>query len=383
MKNHLIQSGTVYDGSRSTPLVADVRVRDGMIDEIGAGLSARDEKLIDATGLIVAPGLIDLHAHVFSGVGIYSVDPDEAGLRHGVTTLLDTGTAGALTFDNFRRHVMPKYQEEIYALLNISMIGCIQGHLEVAPPIGDLHTREHINPQAAIECIKTHRDKLIGVKVRLTSWLANHNEANERAGLEGALAVSDQTGLPLMVHHAMSQIPTAEVLDALQAGDIYTHLYHPHPDNIFEEDGKPTDAAQRARERGVIFDVGHGMGAFAWRVAEPACREYSFWPDTISTDIHRFNINGPVFDMPTTMSKFLYLGMPLEQVIHASTHAPAKAMRLEESHGLLEVGRQADIALLRLTPGRWELMDVEKHAHNYDKKLVAAGVFKAGEYFRY
>jgi dihydroorotase len=376
----LIKSGDVHDGSGATGRRADVRVRDGVIAEIGPGLTPQpDERLLDAAGLIVAPGLIDLHAHVFTGIGRWSVSPEEAGLRTGVTTLLDTGTAGALTYHAFHWLVMPAAEEDVFALLNIALIGCLQGYPDQIPSnIGELADARLAHAPSAVECIEQHRDRILGVKVRLTATLADGRAENEQVGLSEALSAADATGLPLMVHHARSQVPLAELLSRLRPGDIYTHLYHPHADGGFVNGGAPSAEMREARERGIVFDVGHGVGAFAWRVAEAACQEHGFWPDTISTDIHRFNIDGPVFDLPTTMSKFLYLGMPLEQIIAATTGAPARAMGRADQFGHLLPGRRADITLLRVEAGEWPLTDVLGEVRVASERFRAVRVFKRG-----
>lgn len=376
----LIRNGDVYDGSGSPPQRVDVRVANGQIQEIGPNLVSHGEEVIEADGLIVAPGLIDLHVHVFSGIGLYSIDPFEAGLRTGVTTMLDTGTAGSLTYANMARFIMPAAQEDIFALLNISMIGCIQGHPKFPPYMGDLNDGRHAHVPSAVECVKRFPERIIGMKVRLTSGLANYEEKNELAGFHGVFEASELTGLPCMIHHIASRIPTATVLKALRPGDTYTHLYHPHPDHGFDDHGAPLDAMLEARERGVLFDVGHGVGAFVWRVAEPACQKFSFWPDTISTDLHQFNLRGPVVDLPTTMSKFLYLGMPLEQIIRATTSAPAAAMRLEHQLGMLQLGRQADIVLLKRERGSFPLTDVENQIRIAPERLIPVSVCKRGQW---
>jgi dihydroorotase len=377
---YLIRGGEVYDGSGAPPAAVDVRVRDGRIAEIGPHLPDQGDEAVDAAGLIVAPGLIDLHAHVYAGMGLYAVDPEQAGLRTGVTTLLDTGTAGALTYPTFHRFVMPQAREEIFALLNISMIGCIQGHPDVPPFMGDLNDARHAHVPSAVACIEQYRDRILGTKVRLTAGLANESLENEQAGLHGAIEAAARTELPCMIHHVRSQIPLEEVLARMRPGDIYTHLYHPGSDGGFPgADHQPLAVMLRARERGVIFDVGHGVGAFSWEVAEPACQQHGFWPDTISTDLHRFNLNGPVFDLPTTMSKFLHLGMPLREIVRATTATPARAMGLAGRLGSLRPGRPADITLLRLETGRWELRDVCGERRTARQRLAAVAVFKRGE----
>lgn len=377
----LVRNGSVYDGLGNPACSVDVRCVGELIQEVGPNLApAPAETVIDATGLIVAPGLIDLHVHVFSGMGLYSVDPAQAGLRTGVTTMLDTGTAGSLSYQTFERFIMPQASEDVFALLNISMIGCIQGHPDFPPYMGDLNDGRHAHVPSAVKCVTQFPERILGMKVRLTSGLANFEEKNEWAGFHGVFEAADQTGCPLMIHHVASKIPNTTVLNALRKGDIYTHLYHPHSDHAFDECGVPLEALQAARSRGVVFDVGHGVGAFAWRVAEPACRQFGFWPDTISTDIHRFNLNGPVFDLPTTMSKFLHLGMPLAEVIRATTSAPAAAMRMGHRLGSILPGRQADIVLLERQHGRFLLTDVEGQSRTATDRLVAKSVCKRGRW---
>ena len=369
----------MYDGSGGAPSALDLRVRKSLIREVGTGLKSDGEEVIDASGLIVAPGLIDLHSHVFSEMGLFSVDFSDAGLRKGVTTLLDTGSAGALSYPVFHRYLISQSQEDIFALLNISQIG-VCGHPEVEPFLGDLHEIRYLHVPSAVACIRRFPGRILGTKVRLTSDLAEQRLENEVAALHGALEAARQTGLFCMVHHVMSKLPLADVLRQMRPGDIYTHLYHPHSDRGFtEKGGAPLEVMQEARERGIIFDVGHGVGAFDWDVAEPACQQYGFWPDTISTDIHKFNLHGPVFDLTTTMSKFLHLGLSLEKVIRATTLEPARAMRLSEHFGCLEQGRQADITLLRLDSGKFRLKDVKHQERVADQRLVPVMVFKNGQ----
>jgi dihydroorotase len=157
-------------------------------------------------------------------------------------------------------------------------------------------------------------------------------------------------------------------------------MYHPHYDHGFADDsGAPQDVMHEARQRGIIFDVGHGVGSFGWNVAEGACQQHDFWPDTISTDIHKFNLHGPVFDLTTTMSKFLHLGMPLEKVIRATTLEPARAMRLSDRFGRLAPGRPADVTLLRLVRGSFGLIDVKQQERVASERLVAVMAFKNGQ----
>ena len=378
-KNYLIQNGDLYDGTSDSPDAADVRVRNGVIQEIGPHLEAWDEETVDATGLLVVPGLIDLHVHVFNGTGQWSIDPAHAGLRTGVTTVLDTGSAGALTYETFHRHIISSVSEDVFALLNISAIGCLTGHPDTQPVLGELTDPRYFHIPSLVAMIRKFPDRAVGTKVRLTAALADRKPENEQLAFHGALDAAAQTGTLLMVHHSASSVPTPEMLKHLRPGDVVTHMYHRQTDSSFQgPERKPTDAAIQARERGVVFDVGHGIGSFSWSSAEPACSEHGFWPDTISTDIHSFNVRGPVHDMPTTMSKMLHLGMPVHEIIRASTSRPAEVIGVKDRFGILRTGRQADITLLRIESGAFDLYDVEGIARTTKKKFVPVSVFKRG-----
>jgi dihydroorotase len=379
--SYLIAGGTVHDGS-AAPVRADVRIRDGHISEIGPDLRPGQEQVFDATGLHVMPGLIDLHTHVYGGMGIFSVCPEEAGLRTGVTTLVDTGSAGALNYGTFRRYVMEQAEEDIFAYLNIAQYG-VQGHPDIDPFLGDLHEIRHLHAGSAVACIKKYPDRIVGMKVRLTASLAEGKIENEYAGLNGAVEAASRTGLRCMVHHTASGIPISTVLETLRPGDVYTHMYNGRAGRGFDEEtGAPHVSQLRARERGIFFDVGHGVGSFGWHVAEPACQKYGFWPDTISTDIHQFNLNGPVWDMATTMSKFLYLGWPLADVVRASTSAPAKALGKQDTLGHLKVGRSADVTVLRLDEGSFPLLDIYLKVRMGRQRLVPVAAWKRGVFHK-
>ena len=379
MNGTVIQNGQVYDGSGASAVDADVRIRGESIAEIGPNLPLDGDNAVDATGLLVVPGLIDLHVHVFGGTGQYALDPEQAGLTTGVTTVLDTGTAGALTYETFHRFIISRAHEEIYALLNISIIGCLQGHPDIEPVMGELSDARYCHVPSSVDCIKQFPDRLVGSKVRLSAVLADNRPENEQAAFRGALEVASRTGTFLMVHHSASNVPTDEMLDAMRPGDVVTHLYHPKRGSAFEgTDRTPSRALLKARERGVVLDVGHGIGSFGWAVAEAACQEHDFWPDTISTDLHAFCVNGPVHDMPTTMSKFLHLGMPIAEVIRASTQRPAEVLRCGDRLGTLGPQRQADITLLRLEEGPAELYDVLGEGRDARQRLVPVAVFKRG-----
>ena len=375
----LIRGGTIIDGTGSSPFQGDVQIQGKTVTEVGSSLSAGTDDCIEATGLLVVPGLVDLHVHCYSGLGLFSVDAADIGLKTGVTTLLDTGSAGCLNYRTFHRFIMPAAREDVYALLNIAQHG-VQGHPDFEPYLGDLHEAKHIHVGNAIACIEEHRDRIVGVKARLTETLTDGKPENERIAMHAAIETGKATGLPCMFHHVASSIPLEELLEVMRPGDILTHVYHGRVDSGFvsgADRNGPSDAMLRARDENILFDVGHGVGAFVWRNAEPACRQHGFFPDTISTDLHQFCINGPTYDLLTTMSKLLHLGMPLEKVIQATTSTPAHAINLHD-RGLLTAGMLADITLLRMVEGEFDLVDVEGEVRTASQLLKHVATIKSG-----
>ena len=384
MNNHwILRNGLICDGGGEAPFRGDVHLKAGKIEAItGAGeLGApSDAQEMAADDFIIAPGLVDLHVHVYDGTGLHSIAPADAGLKTGVTTLLDTGSAGAMNFGTFAKYIIPQARENIFALLNISHFG-VQGHPEIPPYIGDLHDTLHFDVPSALRCLQRYSELLVGVKVRLTNSLADGDVEKERAALRASLELRDQSGLPLMVHHVMSAIPLDEFLGQLRAGDILTHFYHGMGDGGFTDaDGAPGAALLDARARGIVMDVGHGSSCFSWDVAEVAGPRHGFWPDTISSDLHIFNLSKPVVDLPTTMSKFLHLGMSLEAVIRASSARAADAMN-QPQLGRLQSGLPADITVLQKVEGYHVLTDSGGQERIASHRLVRVCVFKDGERF--
>ncbi len=373
---YLIRNGQLHDG-RGNVTEADVRIAGDRIVQIAPDLQSDNETVIDAAGLIVCPGLIDLHVHCYHGTGIFSLNPADCGLNHGVTTMLDTGSAGWLNYGTFDQYVIPAAAEDVYALLHVSGIGC-HGNKHDPPYFGELIEPRFVSADRAVRCINEHPSRIIGTKARLTASLADNKREHELAAMHAAIDAAARTDRLAMFHHKDSNLSIDEVLAAMRPGDIYTHCYHPGDTGPFP-DGQPADVTLAARERGIIFDVAHGVGSFGWQVTERACRDHNFWPDTISTDLHQFNINGPVYDMTTTMSKFLHIGMDLPAVITASTHAPAAAMRLADRFGLLAEGREADITLLRLESGSFVLEDILGETRTASQRLVPVHTFKRGK----
>jgi dihydroorotase len=320
------------------------------------------------------------------------VDADASCLAKGVTTALDAGSAGATNIEGFKRYIMEPARLRQRALLNISAVGMPFNGMALTElawlPLADVGD--------AVAAVEAHRDWVIGLKVRITNYIVKENGASP---LPLALEAGRRAGVPVMVHIGDSPIPVSEILDALRPGDILTHTYtafagigsadggkttknqyvpRGRGNSILDAAGKVVPAAWKARERGVILDVGHGVGSFSFAVASDAMAQ-GLKPDTIGSDLHTGSIVGPVFDLPTLMSRFLSLGMTLSEVIAATTSRPAAVMGLAGECGTLRPGAAGDVAVLELQSGRFEYRDAAGDAFWGDKKLLPRVTVRAGE----
>jgi dihydroorotase len=367
----LISGGTVIDPASGLHARQDVAIASGRIVAVGPGLAASSsaDDILDATGLLVIPGLVDLHVHVYWGVADLSVEADRTCLGRGVTTVVDAGSAGANTFPGFRRSVAEASTGRVLAYLNISATG------QIDPVFGELHDLRFVDPERAAAVAVANSDLIVGFKVRVSEQLAGPNGL---IGLDRALEAGRATGLPVMVHIGGTAFPIEEALDRLRPDDVVTHAYTGwQPGGIVTDAGRVMPSAIAARARGVRFDVGHGAGSFTWPIAEAAMAA-GFRPDTISSDLHRFNLAGPVHDLATTLSKFLLLGLSLDEVIAMATTAPATALGRGNRLGTLAVGAEADVTALRLEEGRFDLTDSAGATREARQRLVPVAVIRAG-----
>ena len=260
------------------------------------------------------PGLIDLHVHVYEGVSHYGIDADRYLLRRGTTTGVDVGSAGAQTFPGLRRMVIDAAQTRIYAYLHIA----VEGMISVL--VGELEDIRWASVEQCVRVARANADVIAGVKLRAGYQMVGNDP---RPAIALALEAAEALRLPLMVHVIDMRIPLPELLAQLRPNDVVTHCFHGNEGSLLDDDGRVWPEAFAARERGVLFDVGHGVGSFTWRVARAALAQ-GFPPDTISSDIHAYNCAGPVHDLPRTLSKLLHLGMPLERGVAAATVSPGR-----------------------------------------------------------
>jgi len=366
----VVKNGLLIDPAQGIHERKDIAIADGKVAAVEPTIDgAQARRVIDAEGLIVTPGLIDLHVHVCHHIAPIAVDPEAACLAKGSTTVLDVGSLGNLLFQGFRRYVIERSKARIYVLLNIGSLGLISsapGESWSMLYNDTFATSLFINYDETLRVIQANRDVILGIK-----W---HGTYGRRA-LPAARRAADAVGGILMAenHH------NPETLYFLNRGDILTHIYHPHRTHgVLDPDGKVPSEYYTAMKRGVVFDVGHGAGSFAWNVAEKAI-EQGIRPDTISTDLHTGSINGPAFDLPTTLAKFLHLGFTLDEVIRASTARPAEVLGKLGEIGTLKPGAAADLAAFRLEEGKYPLVDVLKQERVGLRRLVPMVVIKGGE----
>lgn len=356
----LIRGGEVVDPGGGHEGLLDVAVARGRIAAVGRDLPAdAAAQVIDATGQIVTPGLVDLHTHVFHKVTYWGIDPDPVASTSGVTTWVDAGSAGALTLPGLREFVVDRARVRISAFLNISNIGLVGENYECA-------NEAYLDVDLFRRLADRNRDFVVGVKVRMGTPTVGDNGLEP---LRRARCAADECELPMMVHVAFGPPGIEDVLELMRPGDILTHCFTGLTMKIVDDDGKLFDFAKRAWDSGVVMDIGHGTGSFAYSTAE-ALMSAGRKPDVISTDLHQLSINGPAYDLPTTLSKFLHLGMTLPEVIRAATVRPAEVAGLDRDVGTLSPGAVADIGLFRLLEGRFPLYDIWGEMREAGRLLV-------------
>lgn len=380
--DYVIKGGRVIDPANAVDTTADVAVQGGRIAAIAPEIDPdRGQRIYDARGQIVVPGLIDLHVHVYDKATPLGIDVDEHCLRRGVTTAVDAGSAGYLTFPGFRHYVMERARCRVLAFLNISSIGLAGAGLGGDDQLpGELESLKFASVEGAARVIAENRDVIVGVKIRLSDTIANGG-LYEKEAYQQALSLARKAGLPLMVHHAFSTVPLSECPGLLEQGDIYTHCFHGFPSTIIDPTSRRIDpVVWEAHRRGVVFDVGHGQGSFNWTVAEIATAE-GLWPQVISTDLHAGNVDGPGYDLPTVMTRLLHLGMPLADVIAGATIVPARLIGWADRIGTLDVGRGADITVLSVDPVDVDLEDCQSQMRRIQRRIVARAVWRDGVYY--
>jgi dihydroorotase len=371
----VLRGARVVDPSQKLDAVTDVAFSGGKVAAVGNALKTDSSTEVrDVSGYIVTPGLIDLHTHVYWGGTSLGIDAEEFCRTSGVTTAIDTGSAGPGNFAGFRKHVIEPSQVRILAYLHVSHAGIFGFSHRVM--VGESEEMRLMNPIDAVQVADANRDLIVGIKVRVGLHASGTSGI---VPLRMALEVANEVGMPLMAHIDHPPPSYEEVVSLLRPGDVLTHAFRPFPNAPCSAQGTVKQIVLEARERGVLFDIGHGKGSFAFKVAR-AMLANGFYPDTISSDVHLLCINGPAYDQVTTMSKFLCMGMPFPDVVAASTVNAAMALRRPEL-GSLKPGSVGDATLLSIREGKFDYEDVVGEHLIGDRKIVSEGVVIGGRWW--
>jgi len=368
----VLKNGRVIDPRNNIDAVMDVAVAQGKIARVAANIDAAGaRKTIDVAGFYVTPGLVDIHTHLFHTTGLReawagdnSVAPDGFSFRSGVTTMVDAGSAGWRTFETFRHTVIDRVQTRVFALINIAGLGMMTDAAE--------QEKSDFKPEEVAKLARKHRDVVVGVK-------SAHYQKPDWASVDKAVEAGKLAGIPVMVDFGwfLPERPYWQlVTEHLRPGDISTHMFR-GPVPYVDEHGKLYDYLRRARARDVKFDVGHGNMSLVLRNAVPAVQQ-GFWPDSISTDLHADSMNRPLIDMPTLLSKFLAMGMPLKEIVLRATWNPAQMIHHTEL-GHLTPGAVADVAVWQLMEDKFGYADAYGGKIDGRQRLICEITLRAGE----
>src|SRR5262250_1560353 len=367
----VIGGGEVLDPSMRSQGKRDIGIKNGQIAAVVASIPAdRATQRIDAAGKLVTPGLIDLHTHLCPHLGL-GLPADELVPITCTTTAVSAGDAGWHTWGVFRHLALSRSRTRLFSFVHISSIGLAGG---IAP--GEMLNIEYANVDGCAKVVAENPDVVLGVKVRITDSVVGQNGLEPlRRAIRAAELVGP--GTRVMCHIGAAPGSLSDLLNLLRPGDILTHAYSGAGNNIVQN-GQLLPAAKAAKQRGVIFDVGHGGGSFDFTVCEPAIQQGAT-ADTISSDIHAVSINTPGYPtLPNVMSKFLALGMPLEEVVQRATIEPAKIIGRVPGLGTLQVGAPADISIFDLVDGPVEFVDTRNNKRTGSKKLVPVLTIRGG-----
>jgi dihydroorotase len=367
----VVKNGRVLDPASGVDDVLDVAVKGNRIEEVAPDIDASEaSQVIDADGLLVAPGFIDMHAHAFylGDLGL-GKDLEAACYPSGVTSLVDGGSAGAATFPGFREYIIEPSEIRIFSFLHISSIGLAD------IDVGESTYLTLHDPQRAADMAIANRDVIFGIKVRQQAEVVGENGLEPLRLAKQAAALAG--GLPVMVHVTNPPVPLTQILELLEPGDIVSHFLHGKANGVLNEDGDIFPAVINARENGIIFDVGHGRFHVSFEVARAVFAQ-NFLPDTISTDLTRGGRDGTVKDLAHTLSKLMNLGLDIETVIACATSNPARILGKTEEIGTLKKGAFADIAVFELESGEFSFQDSEEEVlkgsvHIVPKQTVQNG----------
>jgi dihydroorotase len=374
MYDLVIKGGRVIDTAQGVDGKLDIGINGNKIAALTKDIPPlKDQKVIDATGKIVTPGLIDLHCHVYSGIHHGSAEPDLAGVMQGVTTVVDAGTAGQAIFGGFTKYVIPSSRTNVFCYLSLSS----QGHA-IMPELRDW---AEVDPDATIKTIESNREIIKGIKLR---FVGNLFVDDGMKVWKIAKDIARRVGLPVMIHAAdkWERTPvelTQEILALMEPGDIVSHIYSPARGGCFlKSDGTFYPELRDAMERGVVMDVAHGSTQFSYNIARKGMAQ-GILPTTISTDVTGIRLDNTIYGLTVVMSKFLALGLDLNTIIRMTTVNPARVLCEESRIGSLKAGMYADVSILDIKSGLWELEDAEKQSLKVTELIVPCFSIKSGQ----
>ncbi len=373
MYDLLIKGGRVIDPAQNLDDILDVAINGGKIATVAKDIPSQETRqVVDAADKIITPGLIDVHCHVYDGVIKIAVEPDTAGVKQGVTTVVDGGSAGEASFGGFLKYIIPSSRTTVFCFLNLDSRGQI-----VTP---EMREWDDANLDAIVATTDAHRDIIKGIKLRLVGKFIGN------VGVEVvkvAKKAAKKCGLPLMVHigdyeKKVSPTLTQEFLPLMETGDILSHFFTAKHGSPMRPDGTVIPELKEAMERGVILDTAVGKMNFSFDVARKSMAQ-GILPTTVSTDLTTLSLYGPTYGLTATMSRFMALGLDLKQLIEMTTINPARAISAEKKMGSLKPGMDADVSILELLAGTWRLEDSEQQTIKATKLISPVSAVKSGQ----
>jgi len=367
LRNFMLKGGRLIDSASGLDGQQDIHVRDGVVAAIGADLKAEGATVVSIKDCIVTPGLIDVHLHLMNGLGAFGVDPDIFGVGSGVTTVVDAGSAGHSLLTVFRNYITKNAKTRVLNYVNLSTLGGVTG-----PGYSILADPRLIDEDKIEKAVEANRDIIVGIKIMATGGALGSEGLKP---LARARKLGDNLNIPLLVHIGESwtkdatPVHVGDVLKYLRPGDIVTHMFTVHPGGLLDPSGKLWPQVRDAKESGVLMDVGHGLHNLNFDVARKVL-DQGLHPDGVSTDGHRGNRAGPVYDLPTTMAKLIALGFSLNQVVEMATVNAAKLLGRSDELGFIRVGSPANISVLRVEEREWKAVDSQKGTMQARQALV-------------
>lgn len=372
----LLKNATVIDPSQNINEVTDVAIQDGVIKAISQSITEPATETIDLSDKILTPGWIDIHAHVFAGATTWGIQADALCLATGVTTVVDAGSPGWANFIAFHDFIAQPARTQILTFVHISGIGLTYG------PLGEMEDIRYADPERTAFMVHNWPDTCVGVKVRQAVGQVGTNGVEP---LKLAVRAAEMSNTPVMVHIG-DGVPVSSVINELRPGDIITHCYRGDGDatlgdTILTDQNNIRPEVLKAREQGIVFDVGHGGGSFLFETAKHALAQ-NFLPDVISTDLHSGSLNSPVYSLPETASKLLNIGIDLPDVVRQTTTSAAESIGRQDTLGTLKIGTVADLAAFEIQEGEFQFHDVRDNLEVGSKNIQPFLTVRAGTVYR-